>query len=121
MIKNQTQLKIIDNSGAKKAKVIKIYKGKFGKIGDIVLISVRQVQSKTKSKISKGTMFKALITRTKYKNKNLNNIYISFDENSAILLNNQKLPIASRILGPVPSQLRKNKQLKIISLASTII
>jgi len=121
MIKNQTQLKIIDNSGAKRAKVIKIYKGKYSKIGDIVLISVKQVQSKTKSKIIKGTMFKALITRTKYKSKKTNYDYISFDENSAILLNNNKIPIASRILGPVPSQLRRNKQLKIISLASTII
>ena len=121
MIKNQTLLKIIDNSGAKKAKVIRIYKGKYGKIGDMALVTIRQVQSKTKSKIVKGTMFKVLITRTKYKNKNINNNYISFNENSAILLNNNKLPIASRILGPVPIQLRKNKQLKIISIASTII
>lgn len=121
MIKVQTQLKIIDNSGVKKGQVIKIYKGQSGKIGDIILISVKQVKSKTKLKISKGDMYKALIIRTKYKNKNLIGNQISFDENSAILLNKQYLPVASRILGPVPIQLRKNKQLKIISLASTII
>lgn len=121
MIKVQTQLKIIDNSGAKKGQAIKIYKGKSGKIGDIILVSIKQTQPRSKHKITKGNIFKALIVRTKYKNKNLINNYISFDENSIILLNNQKLPIASRILGPIPSQLRKNKQLKVLSLASTII
>ena len=121
MIKNQTKLKIIDNSGVKKGQVIKIYKGKSGSIGDIVLISIKQIQSKNKIKISKGDMYKALIVRTKYNNKNLANNYISFDENSAILLNGQGMPVASRILGPIPIQLRKNRQLKIVSLASTII
>jgi large subunit ribosomal protein L14 len=121
MIKVQTKLKIIDNSGVKSGQVIKIYKGQSGQIGDIILISVKYVKSKTKLKISKGNIYKALIIRTKYKKKDLIGNQISFDENSAILLNKQNLPIASRILGPVPVQLRKNKQFKILSIASTII
>lgn len=121
MIQVQTKLKVIDNSGVKKGQTIKIYKGKSGKMGDIILISVKQIQSKTKLKISKGNLFKALIVRTKYKRKNLINNYISFNENSIILLNDKNLPIASRILGPISGQLRKNKQLKVLSLASTVI
>jgi large subunit ribosomal protein L14 len=121
MIQVQTQIKVIDNSGVKKGQVIKVYKGKRGNIGDIIQISVKQIQSKTKFKISKGNIFKALIVRTRYKNRNLLNNYIAFNENSIILLNNQNIPIASRILGPIPIQLRKNKQVKILSLASTLI
>lgn len=121
MIQVQTKLKVIDNSGVKKGQAIKIYQGKSGKIGDIILISVKQVQSKSKINILKGNLYKALIVRTKYKNKGIDSNYTSFDENSIVLLKNQNLPVASRILGPVPLQLRKNKQLKIISLASYII
>lgn len=121
MIQTQTQLKIIDNSGVKKGQAIKIYKGKSSKIGDIILITVKQVQTKLKTKILKGDLYKALVVRTKYKNKDKSANYTSFDENSVILLKNKNLPVASRILGPVPLQLRQNKQLKIISLASYII
>lgn len=121
MIQVQTQLKVIDNSGVKKGQAIKIYQGKQGSVGDIIQISVKQLQTKTKLKILKGNIFKALIVRTKYKTKNLLHQYVSFNENSIILLNNQQVPLASRILGPVPSHLRKNKHVKILSLASTII
>ena len=121
MIQIQTKVKIVDNSGVKKGQTIKIYNGNFGNIGDIILISVKQVKSKNKLKITKGKLFKALVVRTKFKNKNLMNNYISFNENSVILLNNKMVPVASRILGAVPSTLRRNKQLKILSLASTII
>lgn len=121
MIQVQTKVKIIDNSGVKKGQTIKIYKGKQGQIGDIIQISVKQLQSKIKLKITKGQIFKALIVRSKYKNKNLLNNYLAFNENSIILLNNQNVPLASRILGPIPMKLRNNKNLKILSLASTII
>ena len=121
MIQTQTKLNVIDNSGVKKVQTIKIYKGQFGQIGDIIQISVKNVQSNLKLKIARGQIFKALIVRTKYKNKTLLNHYISFNENSVILLNNQNVPIGSRILGPIPIQLRNNKQVKIISLASIII
>lgn len=121
MIQVQTQLKVIDNSGVKKGQTIKIYKGKHGALGDIIQISVKQLQAKTKLKIAKGHMLKALVVRTKYKSKNLLNHYVSFNENSIILLNPQNVPLASRILGPIPIQLRKNKQVKVLSLASTLI
>lgn len=123
MIKVQTQLKIADNSGVKKAQCIKIYKGQSAKIGDIVLVTVKKIKKKLKTKISisKGNLLKALVVRTKYKQKNLINNYTSFDENSIILLNNNNKVLGTRILGPISNQLRKKKQLKILSIASTII
>lgn len=121
MIHIQTKLKVIDNSGAKKVQAIKIYQGKFGQIGDIIQISVKQVQTKLKLKIAKGSMWKALIVRTKTNHKNVLNHYISFNENGVILLNNQNVPIASRILGPIPMHLRNQKHVKILSVASTLI
>lgn len=121
MIHVQTKLKVIDNSGAKKVQTIKIYRGKWGQVGDLIQISIKSVKAKTKLKISKGSIWKALIVRSKYNRKNLLNHYLSFNENSVILLNNQNVPIASRILGPIPFFLRNQKQVKILALASTLI
>ena len=123
MIKVQTQLKTADNTGVKKAQCIKIYRGKSAKIGDTILISVKKIKNKSKNKItiSKGNIFKAIVVRTKYQKKSLANNYISFGENSVVLLNNNNMPLGTRILGPISSHLRKNKQLKIISIASSII
>lgn len=121
MIQTETLLKVVDNTGAKKVKCIKVYKGKSASMGDIILISVRMVKSKYKTKVKKGLISKALIIRTKFKKKNLRNNYISFNENSIILLNNQKVPMGTRILGPVPLELRNQKNLKILSLASNIL
>jgi len=121
MISTQTKLKIIDNSGAKKAQTIKIYRGKSGRIGDIIQVSIKYVQANNKLKISKGSLWKALIVRSKANYRTFQNHYISFTENSIILLNQQHVPIASRILGPIPIQLRTQKQIKILSLASTLI
>jgi large subunit ribosomal protein L14 len=121
MIHIQTQLNVIDNSGAKRVQTIKIYRGKWGQVGDVIQVSVKHVQAKTKLKISKGSIWKALIVRSKSNNKSALNHYLSFNENSVILLTNQNVPIASRILGPVPLFLRNQKQIKILALASTLI
>ena len=121
MIKKETLLKVTDNTGAKKVKCIHVYKKKTGKIGDIILISVKSIKLKYKTKIKKGSLHKALLIRTKSKKKTKTNEYINFNENSVILLNNQKMPMGTRILGPVPSTLRNKKNLKIISMASHII
>lgn len=121
MLQVQTQVKVIDNSGVKKGQTIKIYQGKQGSVGDIIQISVKQLQPRTKLKLTKGDVLKALIVRTTYRAKNALNHYIAFDENSVILLNAQHVPLASRILGPIPLQLRQKKQVKILSLASTLI
>lgn len=123
MIQTQTQLKINDNTGIKKVQCINVYKKKTAKIGDLILISVKKIKSKLnqKHKTKKGDMYKSILIRSKFNQKNYINNFICFNENSAIILNNQKKPLGTRILGPVPFSLRKLKQLKVLSLASTII
>lgn len=126
MISVQTILKVSDNSGAKKAQCIKTYnRGSKGRLGDTILVSIKTLKSKTKLKdklkIQKGNIFKALIIRTVYKSKNVSLNFIKFDENSIILLNNSNQPVATRILGPVTKSLRKNKNIKILSMASNIV
>ena len=125
MINNQTLLKIKDNTGGSKAQAIKIYKGRYATIGDIILVSIKKLRKKinnnNKNKIIKGNIFKALVIRTIYKKKNITDNYINFNENSIILLNNQLQPLGTRILGPVTNKLRKIKKIKIISLSSYIL
>lgn len=122
MIQKQTQVKISDNTGGKLGMCIATYKAKSGKIGDIILISIKKIksQSKQRIKLTKGDMYKALIIRTKKLMLNFANTSIKFDQNAVILLKNNK-PIGSRIFGPVPLKLRNQKLFKIISLANTLI
>ena len=121
MIQTETVLKVTDNTGAKKAKCIKIYKGKSAKIGDVIQVSVKVLKKKLQTKVKKGSTYKAIIIRTKFNKKIKLNNYINFTENSIILLNNQEMPIGTRILGPVPLELRRKKKLKIISMSSNFI
>ena len=123
MIQIQTKLKINDNSGIKIGQCLKIYKKRVGQIGDIVLISAKKVRlnKKKKIKITKGDLFKALIIHTKYQKKSTIGNLIKFDKNSIIILNNQNKPLGTRIFGPVTSEFRKQKNFKILSLASNIL
>lgn len=123
MIHIQTKLKIKDNTGVKIGQCIKIYKKTTGTIGDTILISVKSLRlnKKKKNKIIKGDLLKALIIQTKYNIKNTINNYIKFDNNSAIILNNQNKLMGTRILGPITSEFKKKKQFKILSLASNIL
>jgi len=123
MIQIQTKLKINDNSGIKIGQCIKIYKSKVGKIGDTILISVKKIRfnQNKKIKITKGDLFKALIIHTSYPKKGTIGNMIKFDQNSAIILNNQNKPLGTRIFGPIPSEFRKNKNFKILSLSSNIL
>lgn len=123
MIHIQTKLKIKDNTGVKIGQCIKIYKKATGTIGDTILISVKSLRlnKKKKNKIIKGDLLKALIIQTKYNVKNTINNYIKFDNNSAIILNNQNKLMGTRILGPITSEFKKKKQFKILSLASNIL
>ena len=123
MINKQTLLKINDNTGAKKAKCIKIYKNKTGKIGTTILISIKSIRinKNKKIKIKKGDKVKALIMHTRFFNKNTLGNRIKFDNNNIILLDNQEKPLGTRIFGPITSEFRKSKKLKILSLASNIL
>nr|UXG56226.1 ribosomal protein L14 [Phytophthora kernoviae] len=123
MIQIQTKLKVNDNSGIKLGQCIKIYKRKVGKIGDTILISAKKLRLKKKKKIKiiKGDLFKALIIHTSYQKKSTIGNMIKFDKNCIIILNNQIKPFGTRIFGPITSEFRRQKNFKILSLASNIL
>lgn len=124
MIQIQTKLKINDNSGIKVGQCIKIYqKNNVGTVGDIILISVKKLKLNPKKKIKlvKGDLFKALIIHTSYSTKNTIGNHIKFDSNCSVILNTQKKLLGTRIFGPITSIFRKQKQFKILSLASHIL
>lgn len=125
MIIQNTILKVSDNSGAKYVKCIKVlggFKRSHANIGDLIIVSVTKLRNKSKitSKVKKGEVYKALIIRTKKKifNKRFN-IYFNF--NDVCLLNKQGKPLATRIFGPLPKELKKKKWIKITSLSSGFI
>lgn len=123
MIQKQTNLTVIDNSGVRKVQCIHIYKKPIAKLGDLILITIKQTKKKKYSKLNilKGNLFKAIVIRTKYNHKNSNLSYIKFDDNSVILLNKQNQPIGTRIFGPVPLSLRYMSFFKIITMGTTLI
>ena len=122
MIQTETQLVSADNSGAKKLNVINLKGGSFrryARIGDIVTVSIRAAIPN--SKVEKGKIFQAVIVRTKKGVRRRDGSLIKFDENAAVLINNQKAPIGTRVFGPVTRELRDGKHMKILSLAPEVI
>ena len=122
MIQQQTKLKVIDNSGARLVKCIKVlggFKKKKASTRDLIIVSVIKLRNKFKitSKVKKGEIYKAMVIRKKKKKKKKDGSYLYFFENSICLLNNQEKPIASRIIGPISKQFKKTR-MKLINLAS---
>ena len=110
MIQTESLLKVADNSGAKVVKCIKVLGGsrrRYAGIGDIIVVSVSE--SLPNSKVKKGSIFKAVVVRTKRESRRADGSYIRFDENSAVMLNANKEPIGTRIFGPVARELRLKK------------
>jgi large subunit ribosomal protein L14 len=122
MIQMQSVLDVADNSGAKKVMCIKVLGGskrKYASVGDIIVVSVREAIPN--SKVKKGEVMKAVIVRTAKELSRPDGSYIRFDNNSAVLINQQKEPIGTRIFGPVARELRAKKFMKIISLAPEVL
>lgn len=122
MVQVETILTIADNSGARTAKCIRILGGSFRRyagIGDIIVVSVRDALPD--SEIKKGQVAKAVVVRTKKEHKRPDGSYIRFDQNAAVLINEDKEPRASRIFGPVARELRDKHFMKIISLAPEVV
>jgi len=125
MIQQQTLLKVSDNSGAKIVKCIKVFGGfkrRTAKIGDIILVSIKEMRENVslKSKIKKGQIYKAIIIRTKKVMCKKNTTFVFFNENAVVLIDKKNNPIATRIIGPLPSFL-KNINLKFKSLSNGFI
>ena len=122
MIQTRTVLDVADNSGARKVQCIKVLGGskrKYASIGDIIVVSVKEAIPN--AKVKKGEVMKAVVVRTAKEIGRSDGTYIRFDNNSAVLIDNQKEPIGTRIFGPVARELRAKKFMIIISLAPEVL
>jgi large subunit ribosomal protein L14 len=122
MIRAQTRLLAADNSGAKQLYCIKVLGGsrrRYASVGDIIVVSVKEAIPN--AKVKKGDVMKAVVVRTKKEVRRPDGSYIRFDDNSAVLVNQQKEPIGTRIFGPVARELRAKRFMKIVSLAPEVL
>ncbi|MCU0639096.1 MAG: 50S ribosomal protein L14 [Candidatus Krumholzibacteria bacterium] len=122
MIQMQTNLTVADNSGAKSIRCIKVIGGsrkRYARIGDIISASVRvAIPGGT---VKKGQVVKCVVVRTKKETRRRDGSYIRFDQNAAVIINEQREPIGTRIFGPVARELREKQFMKIVSLAPEVI
>ena len=122
MVQPQTILKVADNSGAKKIMCIRILGGSFrrsGNIGDIIVASVKTATPG--GAVKKGDVVKAVIVRTSKGVSRPDGSYVKFDDNAAVIIDNQKMPKGTRIFGPIARELRDKGFMKIISLAPEVL
>ena len=124
MIQMGTILDVADNSGARRLFCIRLKggsAGRYGRLGDIITCSVRESNPDAADPVRKGKVVKAVIVRTVREQRRRDGSYIRFDTNAAVLINNEKEPIGTRVFGPVARELREKKFMKIISLAPEVI
>ena len=122
MIQPQTRLKAADNSGAKELMCIRILGGSFrkcGNIGDVIIASVKSAAPG--GAVKKGEVVKAVIVRTNKGIRRSDGTYIRFDDNAAVIIDNQKQPRGTRIFGPIARELRDKDYMRIISLAPEVL
>ena len=122
MIQPQTRLKVADNSGAKEIMCIRVLGGSFrrsGSIGDIIVAAVKTATPG--GQVKQGAVGNAAIVRVHKKNRRPDGSYIAFDDNAAVIINDQKQPRGTRIFGPVARELREKDYMKIVSLAPEVL
>lgn len=122
MIQPLSWLKVADNSGAKEIMCIRVLGGSFrrsGNIGDVIVASVKSAIPG--GKVKKGDVVKAVIVRTTFGLQREDGSYIKFDDNAAVIIDNQKQPQGTRIFGPISRELRDKDYTKIISLAPEVL
>ncbi len=122
MIQQETRLKVADNSGAKKIGCIKVLGGskrRYASLGDMIVASVKEAIPN--GKVKKGDVIRAVVARTSKEVRRVDGSYVKFDDNAAVVVNNQKEPIGTRVFGPVARELRKKGFMKIISLAPEVL
>jgi large subunit ribosomal protein L14 len=122
MIKVETILAVADNSGAKKVLCFRILGGskrKSASVGDIIVVSIKEAVPE--SKVKKGDVHRAVIVRTKKEVRRPDGSYIRFDNNAAVIINEAREPIGTRIFGPIARELRGKNFMKIVSLAPEVL
>jgi len=122
VIQPQTRLRIADNTGAKEIMCFRVLGGtrrKYAHVGDIIVASVKKATPG--GVVKKGDVVKAVVVRTKSKVRRQDGSYISFDENSAVIVKEDKTPRGTRIFGPVAREIRDKGYMKISSLAPEVL
>jgi len=122
MIQTETMLNVADNSGARKVLCIRVLGGtrrRYAGIGDVVVVTVKEAIPH--AKVKKGEIMTAVIVRTKKEMKRMDDTWVKFDENAAVVLSPAGEPIGTRIFGPVARELRNQGFMKIISLAPEVL
>jgi large subunit ribosomal protein L14 len=122
MVQQETIVKIADNSGARKALVIRVLGGskrRYAGLGDIVVVAIKDALPT--GTVKKGEVAKAVVVRTAKETRRKDGSYIRFDENAAVLIDDKGEPRATRIFGPVGRELREKKFMKIVSLAPEVL
>jgi large subunit ribosomal protein L14 len=122
MIQTESKLHVADNSGARSVLCIKVLgssKRRYASVGDIIVVSVKDAMPG--SNLKKGEIAKAVIVRTAKEVARKDGSYIRFSDNAAVIINNQKEPVGTRIFGPVARELRDNNFMKIVSLAPEVL
>ena len=122
MIQTETRLKVADNSGAKELLCIRILGGtgrKYANIGDIIVCAVKDATPG--GVVKKGQVVKAVIVRSATGARRADGSYVKFDQNAAVIINQDKQPVGTRIFGPVARELREKGFMKIVSLAPQVL
>lgn len=122
MVQMRTILDVADNSGARKLSCILPLGGSTGlraDLGDVITASVKEAAPE--SNVKKGSVVKAVVVRTRKEYRRKDGTYIRFDQNAAVLINDQHEPIGTRVFGPVSRELREKQFLKIVSLAPEVL
>lgn len=122
MIQQESRLKVADNSGAKEILCIRVLGGtrkRYARVGDIIVATVKEASPTGATK--KKSVVKAVIVRTKDTIRRKDGSTISFDENAAVIVGDDKLPKATRVFGPIPRELRDMGYAKIVSLAPEVL
>ena len=122
MVQQESIVRIADNSGAKRALVIRVLGGskrRYAGLGDVVIVAIKDALPT--GTVKKGEVARAVLVRTAKETRRKDGSYIRFDENAAVIINEQNEPRATRIFGPVGRELREKKFMKIVSLAPEVI
>lgn len=122
MIQQESRLKVADNSGARELLCIRVLGGtrrRYARVGDIIVASVKEANPT--GNVKKKSVVKAVVVRSTEKIRRKDGSTIRFDENAAVVINDDKSPKATRVFGPVPRELRDHGYMKIISLAPEVL
>ncbi len=122
MIQMQSRLGVADNSGARKVECIKVVGGskrRYASIGDTIIVAVKEALPN--SKVRKGEVQRAVVVRTRKELSRDDGTYIRFDDNAAVLIDDNHQPLGTRIFGPVARELRGRKYMRIVSLAPEVL